>query len=310
MTLLNDPAFFYPVLVFMGFIAGFFGSMLGLGGGWLIVPALQVFGIAPLIAVGSSLTAMIFNASIGATRYYYKKILLLSLGLAIAVPSLAGVYLGKSILTKLNALGYSGLILRLAFLFLLTSLGIIMLWASRKSSLHAEEKKPRLWKPIGPFFRINGNVEVGFVNTAIIGVIAGILSGLLGIGGGIVLTPILVTFFGVPVIQAASASLVSVLLSSLLGSGLYLSEGQVNVNLAITLAASSSTGSFLGAWMAPSIPDQVLKRVFGSLTMLTAAALLIRMYDLPEVSVAAMVCGSTFLFGFTLFKREKTKLLS
>lgn len=304
MTLLHEPAFFYPVLVFMGFIAGFFGSMLGLGGGWLIVPVLQVFGIAPQMAVGTSLTAMIFTSLIGAGRYYYKKILLLSLGTLIAVPALLGVYFGKNTLSMLSDLGYSGLILHLSFLILLSSLGVSMLLSSRQKNSTIESKKRRHWKPIGPSVKINANLQVGVVNTAIIGTVAGFLSGLLGIGGGIVLTPVMVSFFGVPVVQAASASLISVLLSSLLGSGLYLFEGQVNFNLAIALAIGTSIGSFLGAWMAPTIPDLALKRIFGSLTVLTATALLIRMGDLAEVSVAVMICGSIILFLFTLYKRK------
>lgn len=306
MTYLNDPLFFYPVLIFMGFIAGFFGSMLGLGGGWLIVPALQVFGIPPLIAVGTSLTAMIFTSSIGAARYFYKKILLLSLGLVIAIPALFGVYLGKMLLSSLSSLGYSSLILRLSFLVLLTGLGTSMLLSSRTPGTSSRKKQPRIWLPMGPALKINDQLQVGYINMAIIGVVAGCLSGLLGIGGGIVLTPVLVTFFGVPIIQAASASLISVLLSSLLGSGLYLLEGQVNFNLAVTLALGTSIGSFLGAWMAPSISELVLKRVFAALTLLTASALLVRMYDQPVISVGIMVGGSTLLFGITLFQRKKS----
>jgi hypothetical protein len=300
-TAINDPILVHALLIYIGIVAGFFGSMLGLGGGWLIVPALQVLGVPPLKAVGTSLTAMIFTSSIGATRYYLRKILLLSLGLVIGVPAIGGVYLGKYLLALLNRYGYAGTMLLTAFILLLTGLGVSMLISARGKG-HKEKKSGVRWRPVGPAITLKDGSKAGILNAGFLGFAAGTLSGLLGIGGGILLTPAMVTLFGVPVVQAASASLVSVFMSSLLGSTLYWHEGNTLFYFAVSLAAGTSVGSLLGARTAPRISEQLLKRVFGTLTLLTAATLIAREFIAPEISVAGILLGSTVLLIITFVK--------
>lgn len=300
-TAFTDPILVHALLIYIGIVAGFFGSMLGLGGGWLIVPALQVLGVPPLKAVGTSLTAMIFTSSIGATRYYLRRILLLSLGIVIGVPAIGGVYLGKYILALLNHHGYAGSLLQAAFILLLTGLGISMLVSAREKN-QKEKKSGVRWRPIGPAISLKDGGKVGIFNAGMLGFAAGILTGLLGIGGGILLTPAMVTLFGVPVVQAASASLVSVFMSSLLGSTLYWHEGNTLFYFAVSLAIGTSSGSLLGARTAPRISEPLLKRVFGTLTLLTAVTLIAREFIAAEISVAGILLGSTVLLIITFMK--------
>lgn len=302
-TPLSDPYILYTMLAYIGFVAGFFGSMLGLGGGWLVVPALQVLGVSPIKAVGTSLTAMIFTSLVGALGYHRKRILLIGLGTIIGLPALGGVYAGKQLLSLLNEYGYSGPVLVAAFIILLGGLGLSMLFSS-KPKKHAAEKKVR-WQPIGPALNIKGERKIGIINVAVLGYAAGVLSGLLGIGGGILLTPAMVTFFGVPVVQAASASLISVLFSSLLGSSLYIADGNSILGYALALAAATSTGSYVGSLIAPRISEPLLKKVFGTLTLLTAAALLVRELGEPLLSVVGILIGATILLLVTFMQIAK-----
>lgn len=300
-TTLTEPFLVHALLIYIGFVAGFFGSMLGLGGGWLIVPALQVLGVPPLKAVGTSLTAMIFTSSIGAGRYYMRKILLLSLGLIIGLPAIGGVYLGKYMLSALSSKGYAGQLLLVAFILLLAGLGISMLVSAFRADSKEKTSTVR-WRPIGPAVTLKDGSKAGIVNAGLLGFVAGILSGLLGIGGGILLTPAMVALFGVPVVQAASASLVSVFMSSLLGSTLYWLDGNALLFFAISLAAGTSIGSLLGARTAPRISERLLKKVFGALTLLTATTLIARELLAPELAVGGILLGSTVLLIITFLR--------
>jgi uncharacterized membrane protein YfcA len=293
------------ILVHVGFIAGFFGSMLGLGGGWLTVPALQLFGVEPMTAVGTSLTAMIFNAAMGVFRYHKKKILLISLGIVLAVPGVLGVYLGKTTLAELETYGYSDVMLKYSFIFLQLTLALTMFISSRKKSgLKAKKLSPK-WSVLGPSVVINGTMRIGLINTAIIGLSAGFLSGLLGIGGGIIMTPALVALFGVTVVQAASASLVSVLMSAMIGSGLYWIEDKAIFNYAAILAISTATGSYLGSSLAPRLYETTLKKIFAVLALLTAAALIFKESIDPSISIGILIVGSTILFFIALKSKKK-----
>ncbi len=305
MTAIDDPLILYPILVQVGFIAGFFGSMLGLGGGWLTVPALQLFGVEPMAAVGTSLTAMIFNAAIGTYKYYKNKILLITLGLVLAVPGLIGVYLGKATLTRLADLGYSEIALKSSFIALQLTLAVLMLLSSRKNVPQPANMRSKSWANIGPAIRINETMKISLLHAGTIGLTAGFLSGLLGIGGGIIITPALVALFGISVVQAASASLVSVFISALLGSSLYWYEGKAILSYAVILAFSTATGSYLGSTLAPKMRESVLKRIFGFLTLLTATTLLLNDSTNHMLSICILLVGSMVLFIIALKTKKK-----
>lgn len=307
MTVIDNPLILYPILIQVGFIAGFFGSMLGLGGGWLTVPALQLFGVEPLAAVGTSLTAMIFNAATGTYKYYKKKILLVSLGLVLAVPGLIGVFLGKSTLTHLSDLGYSETALKTAFIVLQITLAVVMLLSAGKKKTELDKKARARWASFGPAIRINDTMQISALHAGVIGLTAGFLSGLLGIGGGIIMTPALVALFGISVVQAASASLLSVLISALLGSSLYWFEGKIIVTYAVILAVSTAAGSFLGSSLAPRMRESVLKRIFGCLTLLTAVALIMIGSSTPSLPITILLVGSMILFMIAL-KAKKSDM--
>ncbi len=308
MTSIDNPIILYLILVHVGFIAGFFGSMLGLGGGWLTVPALQLCGVEPMTAVGTSLTAMIFNAATGVYKYHKKKILLMSVGLVLACPGLLGVYLGKSTLEAIAEAGHSEVVLKTAFILLLLTLGIVMTFSSRKKESSTPTRLPGKLAVLGPAIQINEHIRIGLLNTGVVGLAAGFFSGLLGIGGGIIMTPALVALFRISVVQAASASLVSVLISSLLGSGLYWHEGKAIFVYAVILAASTTAGSYLGSSLAPRMHETVLKRIFSFLTILTATALILKGSNDSLLSIIILLVGSTILFLIALTAKKKESL--
>lgn len=101
---------------------------------------------------------------------------------------------------------------------------------------------------------------------AAVGAVAGILAGLLGIGGAIIVVPALVFFFGMTQQQAQGTSTAFLLLPvGLLGTYVYYERGLVNVKWALLLASGFFLGSFLGAKVATSIPNDILQKIFGSL---------------------------------------------
>jgi len=103
----------------------------------------------------------------------------------------------------------------------------------------------------------------------------GILSGLLGVGGGIFLVPVLVSYFDVEQHKAHAISLAVVLPTALVSALVYGARGQVDVNLAALLAVGGIIGASLGARMMKKIPADTLKRLFGLLLCLVGARMLL-----------------------------------
>jgi len=99
-----------------------------------------------------------------------------------------------------------------------------------------------------------------------IGLAAGVLSGLFGIGGGIVIVPLLVLFVGLTITQAAGTSLAALLLPvGLLGALEYWRGGFVDIGFAAILAVGLLLGAYLGARLGISLPVEVVQRAFGVL---------------------------------------------
>ena len=111
---------------------------------------------------------------------------------------------------------------------------------------------------------------------AVIGLAAGVASGLLGVGGGIVIVPGLVLLLKLNQHTATGTSLAALLLPvGFLGALEYYRRGQVNIPHAALIAAGLFVGAFLGAKLAGSVSDVVLRRAFGALLLLVSAKLLL-----------------------------------
>lgn len=104
---------------------------------------------------------------------------------------------------------------------------------------------------------------------ALIGILAGIIAGGMGVGGGIIIVPALVFFFGISQHQAQGTSL-AVLLPpiSLLAVFKYHKDGYINYKFAIILALAFFLGSYLGGLFAVNLPARTLKKIFGVLMLI------------------------------------------
>jgi uncharacterized membrane protein YfcA len=115
-----------------------------------------------------------------------------------------------------------------------------------------------------------------WVLVALIGLVAGVVSGLFGIGGAIVIVPALVLLAKLPQHTASGTSLASLLLPvGLLGALEYYRRGQVNVAYAAIIAAGLFVGALVGAQLAGELSDTVLRRAFGAFLLLVAGKLLL-----------------------------------
>jgi hypothetical protein len=110
----------------------------------------------------------------------------------------------------------------------------------------------------------------------VIGIITGIMAGMLGIGGAIIMIPALVFLLGTSQQMAQGTSLAVMLPPiGILAAWNYYKAGQVNVKFAIILAVCFLVGSYFGSKMALTIPQPMLKKIFGVLLLLVAARMLL-----------------------------------
>ena len=181
-------------LVLLGFAAGVLGSMLGLGGGVIVVPVLTFLGFSPTTAASNSLFAALSNAIASTMSYSRQRRIEFSLGLKLGLLSIPGTVLGAVISTDVAP----GIFKILFGLVLIASAAYIFLRKKLETREKNLSKQMVVFATGASFF-------------------AGVISAFFGIGGGIIFVPLMVAGMGMAMKKAAPTSQLILLFSSLSG---------------------------------------------------------------------------------------------
>jgi hypothetical protein len=257
------------LFVLIGAATGVVGAMLGLGGGVLLVPLLTLgMGVPIRSAVAASLVSVIATASASSTVNLEKGLVNLRLGLALEVATTVGGLAG----------GLASSLLTTQQLFLLFGLtmGAMSLAMARRSGRRNIIADLRV-EPgrLGGTLQEDGVTYVyqvrrlGVAYTS--SLLAGAVSGLLGLGGGIIKVPILNTFCGVPIRVAAATSAFMIGVTAAASGFVYYGRGDLDFHLAAAVALGALPASLLGARLSHKVETRWLKVIMAAL--LAAVAL-------------------------------------
>jgi uncharacterized protein len=245
-----------------GVTAGVFGSLLGLGGGVLIVPLLTlVFGLDLREAVGVSLVCVIMTSSVAAGVYLERHVADLRLGMRLELFTAIGALVGGSIAflieERVLALLFAGLLLYVA----------ISMLRSRTS----EETRPEPPPGKGPSYEVR-NFPLGVIGATG----AGVLSALLGVGGGIVKVPLMHLGMGVPLRVSTATSNLMVGITAAASAVIYVIHGGVDPYVAGPTAIGVFVGANIGSRVAHRIDLRILRWLFVAVLLYTAVQMLLK----------------------------------
>ena len=237
-------------LIPLGFAAGILGSMIGLGGGIIIVPVLTFLGFSPTAAASNSLFAALGNAAASVISYSRQKRVEFSLGVKLGLLSVPGTVLGAFISSDVTP----GIFQMLFGLVLIASAAYIFL----RRKLQSKEKKL-------PMQMIIFAVGASFF--------AGIISSFFGIGGGIVFVPLMVVGMGMAMKRAAPTSQLVLLFASLSGVITHSLLGHPDFTQAGFLAIGSFAGGLVGARLSVEIKERYLQILVSAVILIAAGKL-------------------------------------
>jgi uncharacterized membrane protein YfcA len=275
-----------------GFAAGVFGSLLGLGGGILIVPLLTLgFGLDLRSAVGVSLVCVIMTSSAAAGVYLERRVANLRLGMSLELFTAIGALVGGSIaflideryLSVLFAalLGYVALSMARAPAVATGGVG-----AGEQGMIAGPEPETiPAAVPSGPggtrtafLASVAGpDYEVRNLGRGIVGSTgAGVASALLGIGGGIIKVPLMHVAMGVPLRVATATSNLMIGITAAASAVIYLLRGEIDPYVAGPTAIGVFLGATLGSRVAHRIAVRYLRLLFVVVIVYTAIQMLLR----------------------------------
>jgi uncharacterized membrane protein YfcA len=307
---------FNALLLFViGFCVGVLGGFFGVGGGWIVTPALNIFGFHMAYAIGTDL-ANIFGQSIGATKKHNKMGNIdWKLGGISIVASIVGLELGSQFILFLEKAGDVGSIVRWCYLFLMFGLGSFMFYdyhannpkkikkELEKQNLSRDQKqKPRrstiaeklhkIKLPPMVSFPVSGIKSVSLWIIVFVFLFTGFLSGFLGVGGGFIRMPALVYLIGVPTVIAVGTDLMSVLFAGAYGCFTYSLKGRVEFVAAFIMLIGASIGAQIGATAIKYIKGYGIRLLFAIMIVLAGCSIALeQIYKISEVEIFQSIAG-------------------
>lgn len=248
---------FYILITVISFIAGSITGLIGASGVMVIVPGLVMLGSSTFDAIGCSLFADALASLVVAWTYSRYGNLNLRQGWPIALGSILGAQLGSFISPNLPEMGVGG-----SFgVLLLVSAAMFWRKGSKKAAIKPEGKTTSNNDEVKGFLKVLRNNPK--TSGTILGVLVGIISGILGAGGGVMILLILVFVMGYKVHEGVGTSTLIMAFTAASGALGHAFTGNLPMDIAIPSAIGTVVGGRLTAGFANKINEAVLGKIVG-----------------------------------------------
>lgn len=247
-----------PFLVVLGLVVGFISGLFGIGGGFLMAPVLVFMGIPPAVAVASQANHVVASSASSVFAYGRKRMVDFRMGAVLAAGGIIGSFLGVEGFRVLRVLGQADLVVALSYLIFLGVIGGLMLSESvtallrrRRGEPPSEPKDRRpLWLyglPLKMRFP-RSRLYISVLPPIALGIGVGILSAIMGVGGGFILVPAMIYLLRMPASMVVGTSLFQIIITTGVVTVLQAGRNQtVDLVLSTLLLFGGVIGAQLGA---------------------------------------------------------------
>ncbi len=236
----------------IGLIAGLISGSFGVGGGIIIVPGLVLFlHFTQRLSHGTSLLAIMPIAAAGVIGFAFHGSINVTYALFLGLGSILGAILGTRLLGSISNIWLARIF---SAILLITAIRLFI-------DIPVESQEMTL-------------SPTSAIVLVLVGVLVGAIAGLLGVGGGIVLVPILIIFFGAAAPLAKGTSLLVTLIAGTTGSWRNYRNANVDIPVALKIGLAGIPTALIGAQLAMVMSDQVSMILFALLLLATATRLL------------------------------------
>ncbi|MFM5930977.1 MAG: sulfite exporter TauE/SafE family protein [Novosphingobium sp.] len=281
------------VIVGLGVLTGVLSGMFGVGGGFLTTPLLIFYGVPPTVAAASAASQVTGASVSGVLAHSRRGGVDYQMGAVMVAGGIVGTGLGALLFNLFTALGQIDTLINILYVLLLGGIGIVMArdaWAAiqaQRTGVPVPAKKrrhhplvaslPMRWR----FYR--SGLYISPLAPLLLGVVTGILTMLMGIGGGFVLVPAMLYILGMSANVVVGTSLFQILFTTIATTLMHsLTTHAVDIVLAALLLLGSVTGAQLGARFALQIPAERLRLVLAILVLLVAFRMMLGLTYRPE----------------------------
>ncbi len=279
-------------IVALGMATGILSGIFGVGGGFLTTPLLIFSGIPPTVAAASAATQVTGASVSGVFAQSRRNGVDFQMGAVTVAGGLVGAMLGAAIFNLLEALGQIDVVINLLYVILLGVIGGMM----GKESIQALNRKPqekrraakRRHHPLVAslpmrwrFYR--SGLYISPLAPLIMGIVVGILTMLMGVGGGFIMVPAMLYILGMSANVVVGTSLFTILFVTIMTTMIHaLTTKAVDIVLAGLLLIGSVIGAQLGTRIASAVKPEWLRLVLAVIVLVIALNMLIGLFWVPD----------------------------
>lgn len=288
------------VILGLGGAVGFLSGLFGAGGAFLLTPLLIFLGVPPPVAVGSVANELIAASVSGAMAHWRRRNVDFRMGGVLLVGGLVGSAFGVWLFGVLRQLGQIDLTISVSYVLFLGTIGVLMLVESVRAIMRHLNKAPPARRMRHPDWVRAMPLKLRFHKSRLyisallpfgVGLFVGILSAIMGVGGGFVLIPAMIYLIGMPTAMVAGTSLFQIIFVSANVTFLQaVSHQTVDIVLAAILLVGAVIGAQYGTRFGARLPAAQLRGLLALMVLAVCGKLLfdlvVRPADLFSIAVA------------------------
>ncbi|WP_309093084.1 sulfite exporter TauE/SafE family protein [Phenylobacterium sp.] len=282
-----------PLIVALGLFVGFISGMFGIGGGFLMTPMLVFLGIPPAVAVASMSNHVAASSMSSVIAYGRRRAVDLRMGGVLAAGGVVGAFLGVELFRWLRLLGQADLVVAVSYLVFLTIIGGLMLTESlgailrrRRGEPHPPRRDRRPPWLYGLPLKVRfprSRLYISVIPPLALGAFVGVLSAVMGVGGGFILVPAMVYLLRMPAGVVVGTSLLQIIVTAALTGVLQAGRNQtVDVVLAVLLLAGGIVGAQYGARASTRFRAEELRAVLALIVLLVGLRMGLGLFVTPD----------------------------
>jgi len=269
------------VIVLLGGLVGILSGMFGVGGGFMTTPLLIFYGIPPTVAAASASTQVTGASVSGVFAHLKRGGVDIQMGSVLVVGGLFGTVVGAALFSILQQWGQIDTVINILYVLMLGSIGGFMAWGSWNSLAAVREGRPPPAKkhrhhPLiaslpyrWRFYR--SGLYISPLAPLILGFVTGIMTMLLGVGGGFIMVPAMLYLLGMGAKVVVGTSLFQILFVTISSTMMHsMTTKAVDIVLAVLLLFGSVTGAQIGARIAQKMRPEYLRALLAVIVLIVA----------------------------------------
>ncbi len=296
------------LLLLIGFTVGVCGGFFGIGGAWIVTPALNIFGFPMPYAIGTDLAHIGGKSIVSTVRHGKFGNVDVRLAVAMIAGTTLGMELGAMLVMRLESMGLAESVIRkiyIAFLFLVGSYVLCdyLSHVRRRRAAAAAGAPPpageatfaqRLQRiRIPPMIHFKtSRITCSLWLPVMVGFTTGVVASVLGVGGGFIRMPALIYLVGCPTLVAVGTDLFEVMITGAYGAFTYGVKGRVDLLAAVWMLVGAAAGAQLGTVAVKYVRGYFIRLLFACTIFIACASVLMKQMEFKAVSsVLIMVAG-------------------